>query len=71
MGLPSDPYKFDPRALGHTYDTGMTNLMFPKEIHEELISDRRAESHGAGSAGVVSYRIRAPEEVPRAVDSSA
>ena len=49
----------------------MTDLMFPKEIHEELISDRRAEPHGAGSAGVVSYRIRAPEEVPRAVDSSA
>jgi hypothetical protein len=65
---PATVYKFGRRALGHIHDTGVADLAFPRKIHDELISDGRAKPHGAGFAGVVSYRIRQPEDVPRVVD---
>ena len=64
---PATVYKFGRRALGHIHDTGVADLTFPREIHDRLISDGRAKPHGAGFAGVVSYRIREPEDVPGAV----
>ena len=65
---PATVYKFGRRALGHIHDTGVADLAFPREIHDELVSEGRAKAHGAGFAGVVSYRIRKPEDVPGAVD---
>ncbi|MDQ3943421.1 MAG: DUF5519 family protein [Actinomycetota bacterium] len=65
---PATVYKFGRRQIGHIHDTGVADLMFPREIHEELISEGRAKPHGAGFAGVVSYRIREPEDVPGAVE---
>ena len=37
-------------------------------MHDELISDGLAEPHRGGFLGVVSYHIRGPEDVARAVD---
>jgi Luciferase len=54
-------------AAGHIHHTGVADLAFPREIHDELISDGRAKPHGAGFPGVVSYPIREPEDVPGAV----
>ena len=65
---PATVYKFGRRALGHIHDTGVADLTFTREIHDELISDGRAKPHGAGFAGVVSYHIREPEDVPGAVE---
>ena len=65
---PAIVYKFGRRALGHIHDTGVADLAFPREIHDELISDGRAKPHGAGFAGVVSYHIREPEDVPGVVE---
>lgn len=65
---PATVYKFGRRALGHIHDTGVADLAFPRKIHDELISDGRAKPHGAGFAGVVSYRVRQLEDVPRVVD---
>ena len=66
---PATVYKFGRRALGHIHDnTGVADLTFPREIHDELISDGRAKPHGTGFAGVVSYHIREPEDVPRVVE---
>jgi hypothetical protein len=65
---PATVYRFGRRALGHIHDTGVADLTFPREIHDELISDGRAKPHGAGFAGVVSYRIRKPEDVPGVVE---
>jgi hypothetical protein len=42
----------------------VADLIFPMKIHHELISDGRAEPHGAGFPGVVSYHIREPEDMP-------
>ena len=65
---PATVYKFGRRALGHIHDTGVADLTFPREIHDQLISDGWAKPHGAGFAGVVSYHIREPEDVPRVVE---
>ena len=65
---PATIYSFGRRALGHIHDTGVADLAFPREIHDELISEGRAKAHGAGFAGVVSYQIREPEDVPGAVE---
>jgi hypothetical protein len=65
---PFTVYRFGRRALGHIHDDGVADLAFPREIHDELISDGRAKPHGAGFPGVVSYYIRAPEDVPGAVE---
>jgi Family of unknown function (DUF5519) len=65
---PATVYRFGRRALGHIHDTGVAHLTFPREIHDELISDGRAKPHGAEFAGVVSYRIRNPEDVPGVVE---
>lgn len=65
---PATVYKLGRRALGHIHDTGVADLAFPREVHDELISGGRAKPHGAGFAGVVSYRVREPEDVPGAVE---
>ncbi|MCA1687130.1 MAG: DUF5519 family protein [Actinobacteria bacterium] len=65
---PATVYKFGRRGIGHIHDTGVADLTFPREIHDELISDGRAKPHGAGFPAVVSYHIREPEDVPGAVE---
>jgi hypothetical protein len=65
---PATVYRFGRRHIGHIHDTGVADLTFPREIHDQLISDGRAKPHGAGFAGVVSYHIREPKDVPRVVD---
>ncbi len=65
---PATVYRFGRRQIGHIHDTGVADLTFPREIHDELISDGRAKPHGAGFANVVSYHIREPEDVPQAVE---
>ena len=64
---PATVYRFGRRQIGHIHDTGVADLAFPREIHDELISDGRARPHGAGFSGVVSYHIRVPADVPEVV----
>lgn len=42
----------------------MADIAFPREIHDELISEGKARPQ----AGVVSYSVREPEVVPGAVE---
>jgi hypothetical protein len=65
---PATVYRFGRRQIGHVHDTGVADLTFPREIHDELISDGRAKPHPAGFAKVVSYHIREPEDVPKVVE---
>ena len=64
---PATVYRFGSRQIGHIHDTGVADLTFPREIHDELISDGRAKPHPAGFASVVSYHIRELEDVPKVV----
>jgi Family of unknown function (DUF5519) len=65
---PATVYRFGRRQIGHIHDTGVADLTFPKEIHDRLISDGRAEPHAAGFANVVSCHFRKPEDVPKVVE---
>ena len=65
---PATVYRFGRRHIGHIHDTGVADLTFPREIHDELISDGRAKPHGAGFPAVVSYHIREAKDVPGAVE---
>jgi hypothetical protein len=61
-------YRFGRREIGHVHHTGVADLPFPRQIHDALISAGRAQPHGAGFPGVVSYHVREPEDVPGAVE---
>jgi hypothetical protein len=65
---PATVYRFGRRQIGHIHDAGVADLAFPREIHDELISDGRAKPHAAGFANVVSYHVREPEDVPKVVE---
>lgn len=64
---PATMYRFGRRELGHIHVTGEADLPFPRRIHAELIAAGRARPHGAGFAGVVTYIIRSPQDVPGVV----
>jgi hypothetical protein len=65
---PATVYKYGRRQIGHIHHDGVADLMFPREIHDELVSDGLAEPHRGGFPAVVSYYLRGPEDVSGAVD---
>jgi hypothetical protein len=69
LGSTSHRLQVGPQAhIGHIHDTGVADITFPREIHERLITEGRAQRHGAGFGGVVSYTVGEPEDVPRVVE---
>jgi hypothetical protein len=65
---PATVYRFGSRQIGHIHTTGVADLTFPRELHDELISEGRAKPHPAGFANVVSHHIREPEDVPKVLE---
>ena len=65
---PATVYRFGRRQIGHVHHDGVADLPFPRDMHDELISDGLAEPHRGGFPAVVSYHIQGPEDVARAVD---
>jgi hypothetical protein len=64
----STVYRYGRKEIGHLHRDGVADLPFPKDIHDELLSNGQAFPHRAGSAGFVSYYIRGPEDVERALE---
>ena len=74
-GVSKDPdghsvtvYRLRRRQIGHIHHDGVADLQFPKALHDELVSSGKAQPHRGGFPAVVSYRIRAPEDVPGALE---
>ncbi|MDQ3237751.1 MAG: DUF5519 family protein [Actinomycetota bacterium] len=67
-GIGVTGYRFGGRRIGHVHDDGVADITFPKEMHDELISTGKAKPHRGGFPSVVSYQLRAPEDVPGALD---
>jgi hypothetical protein len=65
---PATLFRFGRREIGHLHHTGEADLPFPRKIYDELIASGRAKPHGAGFAGVVTYIVREPGDVPGAVE---
>lgn len=74
-GVSKDPdgrgvsvYRLGRRQIGHVHHDGVADIPFSRAVHDELISSDKAEPHRGGFPAVVSYYIRASEDVPEAVE---
>ena len=65
---PATVYRFGWRRIGHVHHDGVADLPFPRDMHDELISDGLAQPHRGGFPAVVSYHVQGPEDVARAGD---
>ncbi|MBI3926313.1 MAG: DUF5519 family protein [Armatimonadetes bacterium] len=65
---PFTSYRFGKRELGHIRDNGVADRIFPRAIHDELISEGRARPHAAGFPAVVSVHVREHDDLHRAVE---
>ncbi|HEX2280590.1 MAG TPA: luciferase family protein [Thermomicrobiales bacterium] len=65
---PAILFRFGRREIGHLHHTDEADLPFPREIYDQLIATGRAKPHGAGFAGVVTYLVREPDDVPGVVE---
>jgi Luciferase len=56
------------RELGHLHGGHLADLPFPRRIRDELVAGGRADPHHVlPDTGWVSFRIRTPEDVDRAI----
>jgi len=57
------------RELGHLHGGHLADLPFPRRIREELVAAGRVDPHHVlPDTGWVSFRIRTPEDVNRAIE---
>jgi hypothetical protein len=62
---PATLFRFGRREIGHLHHTGEADLPFPRKVYDELIATGRAKPH---AAGVVTYVVRDPDDVPGVVE---
>jgi hypothetical protein len=74
-GIGVTGYRFgDPETggpqIGHIHDDGHADFRFPREVRDELIRSGQAIAHPAfaNSRTTASYRIRTPEDLPKALE---
>ncbi len=63
-------YRYRKPQIGHVHDDGHADFSFPRKVRDEVIGAGRASAHPAfpNSRTVASYRIRTPEDVPKALE---
>ena len=61
-------YRFGRRHVGHIHEDGVADIVFPKDLHDQLIADGQAEPHRGGFRSVVSFSIRDAADAPRAIE---
>lgn len=69
-GIGVTGYRLGRRQIGHVHDDGHADFRFPGELRDALIRSGPATSHPAfpDSRTTASYDIRAPEDVPGAIE---
>jgi Family of unknown function (DUF5519) len=75
-GVSSRPHRFGGvefraggRELGHLHGDTLADLLVPKSVHDQVISDGRAQPHHVlPESNWVSVYIRQPEQVQDVVD---
>jgi predicted DNA-binding protein (MmcQ/YjbR family) len=62
-------YRIGKRELGHIHGDVLVDIPFPKRIRDELVAAGQAEPHHVlPESGWVSFYIREPADVERAVE---
>ncbi len=61
-------YRLGKRELGHIHDDHLVDLPFPKKMRDEIVAAGRAEPHHIlPESGWVSFYLRAPADIERAI----
>ncbi|MBZ0321399.1 MAG: DUF5519 family protein [Anaerolineae bacterium] len=62
-------YRIGQREVGHIHGDTMIDIPFPTKIRHELVEAGRAEAHHIlPDSGWISFYIRHPDDVQRAID---
>jgi len=63
-------YRFgERREIGHIHGDWLVDIPFPKKVRDEVVAAGRAEPHHIlPKSGWISFYLREPEDVPRAID---
>jgi hypothetical protein len=61
-------YYYRNRNIGHIHHDGVADLQFPRAVHADLVARGVAGPHRGGFPAVVSYELRAPEDVPGLIE---
>jgi len=62
-------FRLGKRELGHLHGNSLLDVPFPRTVRNELVASGQAEEHHIlPGTGWISFRIRAAEDVERAVD---
>ncbi|HLE16382.1 MAG TPA: luciferase family protein [Anaerolineales bacterium] len=62
-------YRLGSREIGHIHGDGLVDIPFPKKVRDQIVSDGRAQPHHLlGDSGWVSFYLREPGDVERAIE---
>jgi len=76
-GVTAVPHRFggteyrlgEKRELGHIHGDWLVDIPFPKKVRDEIVAAGRAEPHHIlPDTGWVSFYLRQPEDVARAIE---
>jgi hypothetical protein len=57
------------REIGHVHGDWLVDIPFPTKVRDELVAAQRAEPHHIlPASGWVSFYLRVPEDVARAIE---
>jgi hypothetical protein len=77
QGIRALPHRFggteyrlgEKREIGHIHGDSMVDIPFPVKVREQLVAEGKAELHHIlPESGWISFYIRQPEDVARAID---
>jgi hypothetical protein len=61
-------YRLDSREIGHVHGDGLVDIPFPTKVRNEIVAAGQAAPHHVlPESGWVSFYLREPEDVERAI----
>jgi len=62
-------YRLDTREIGHVHGNYLVDIPFPTRLRNEIVSSGRAQPHHIlPGSGWISFYIRQPDDVKRAIE---
>jgi len=62
-------YRLGTREIGHIHGESLVDIPFPKKVRDEVVASGRAQPHHLlPDTGWVSFYLREPGDIPRAIE---
>lgn len=62
-------YRFGTREIGHIHGDHLVDIPFPKKIRDQVVQTGRAQAHHIlPESGWISFYLRQPEDVQKAIE---